>query len=224
MQGTGVREAEVAMAYAPCSRSLNRLLVAGMLLTLAASLPATADDPQQAPPAPTATAVPGSLAAAAGGLRLQPAAETGTGSLVITNQNLKAPGAGAAVSQGAVVVAPAPESGGAPQATAAAAPPGANDLAVQLLQQQARVDDLTTRLQDMDKQLAAPSPDPHYPKVDFAPQFRAPGVVDPARGQRDALEAELEAERGKLEALRKQAAASGVTITKVANEAPTPTS
>ena len=71
--------------------------------------------------------------------------------------------------------------------------------------------------------LAAPSPDPHYPKVDNAPQFRAPGVVDPARGERDAVAAQLEEERAKLEALRTQAGSAGVTIAKAPNEAPTPT-
>lgn len=209
------------MAYAQSSRSLNRLLVASMMLALAAAPPASADDPpEQAPPASTPTAVPGSLAAAAAGLRLQPAAETSSGSLVITNQNLKATGAGAAVSQGGgATVAPGPSG---PQGTAGAAPATANDLAARLLEQQARVDDLATRLQDMDAQLAAPSPDPHYPKVDQAPQFRAPGVVDPARGERDAVAAQLEAERAKLEALRAGAAAAGITLTKATNEAPTP--
>jgi hypothetical protein len=142
---------------------------------------------------------------------------------VITNQNLKASGAGAAVSQGAGTVSPGPGPN-APQGPVAAAPAAANDVAARLLEQQARVDDLTTRLQDMDAQLAAPSPDPHYPKVDSAPQFRAPGVVDPARGERDAVAAQLEAERAKLEALRAQAASAGVTLTKAPNEAPTPTS
>jgi hypothetical protein len=208
------------MAYAPSSRSLVRLVSVGMLLVLAASPAATADDPpEQAPPAPTPTPVPGTLAAAAAGLRLQAPAGTDSGALVITNQNLKATGAGAAVSQGgAAAVAPGPGPS-APQGAAAA-----NDLAAQLLEQQARVDDLTVRLQAMDEQLAAPSTDPHFPKVDNAPQFRAPGVVDPARGERDALAAQLEAERAKLDALRAQAATAGVTITKAPNEAPTPTS
>lgn len=212
------------MANASSSRSLTRLLGAGMLLALAASLSVGADDPpQQAAPASTPTAVPGSLAAASAGLRLQPTEETGSGALVITNQNLKASGAGAAVSQGATVVAAPGPGPSASQATAPAAPTMVNDLAAQLLEQQARVDDLTTRLQDMDAQLAAPSPDPHYPKVDNAPQFRAPGVVDPARGERDAVAAQLEEERAKLEALRTQAGSAGVTIAKAPNEAPTPT-
>ena len=211
------------MAYAASSRSLIRLLVAAMLLALAASPFATADDPPQpTPPAATPTAVPGSLAAAAAGLRLQPAGETGSGSLVITNQNLKATGAGAAVSQGAATVSPGPGPN-APQGPVAAAPAEANDLATRLLEQQARVDDIATRLQSMDQQLAAPPTDPHYPKVDTAPQFRAPGVIDPARGERDALAAQLEAERAKLDALRAQAASAGVTLTKAPNEAPTPT-
>jgi hypothetical protein len=211
------------MAYALRSRSLNRLLVAGMMLALTGSLPVTAEDPpQQASPTPTPTAVPGSLAAASAGLRLQPTEETGSGALVITNQNLKATGAGAAVSQGAATVPPGPGPNG-PQGPVAAVPAAANDLAARLLEQQARVDDIATRLQSMDEQLAAPPTDPHYPKVDTAPQFRAPGVIDPARGERDALAAQLEAERAKLDALRAQAGSAGVTLTKAPNEAPTPT-
>jgi hypothetical protein len=104
-----------------------------------------------------------------------------------------------------------------------AAPANANDLAARLLAQQARVDELATKLQSMDEQLAAPPTDPHFPKVDNAPQFRAPGVIDPARGERDALAAVLEEERGKLEALRAEAAAAGVTMTRAPNEAATPT-
>lgn len=198
---------------------------AAALVAFAVTLSASADDPPQQPaqPAATPTPVPGSLAAAAGGLRLQPADESASGALVITNQNLRATGAGAAVSQGAANVAPGPGPN-APQGPVAAAPAAANDLAARLLEQQARVDDLATRLQSMDEQLAAPPTDPHYPKVDTAPQFRAPGVIDPARGERDALAAQLEAERAKLEALRAQAASAGVTLTKAPNEAATPTS
>jgi len=151
-------------------------------------------------------------------------AEGESGSLVITNQNPKAAGAGGSVSQGSgVAVQPGPP-GNAPQSAAGVAPAAAaNDLASRLLAQQALVDDLATKLQAMDEQLAAPPADPHFPKVDNSPQFRAPGVIDPGRGQRDALAAELEAEQGKLEALRKQAAASGMTVTKAPNEAATPT-
>lgn len=207
------------MVCARGSRSLS-WLSAVVIAALLAALPAAAEDPaQQAPAAePTPTAVPGSLAAAAAGIRLQTGGEGGSGGLVITDQNLKSVGAGAAISQGsAVAVQP-----GA-QVAAPPAPAGANDLASRLLAQQARVDDLAAQLQSMDEQLAAPPTDPHYPKIDNAPQFRAPGVVDPARGQRDALAAVLEAERGKLEALRAEAAKGGVTITKAPNEAATPT-
>jgi hypothetical protein len=141
---------------------------------------------------------------------------------VITNQNLKAVGAGASVSQGGAVAVQQGAQAGAPQ-TRVAAPANANDLAARLLAQQARVDELATKLQSMDEQLAAPPTDPHFPKVDNAPQFRAPGVIDPARGERDALAAVLEEERGKLEALRAEAAAAGVTMTRAPNEAATPT-
>ena len=194
------------------------------IAALMVALPATAqEDSQQAPPPPTPTAAPGSLAAAAAGIRLQTGGEGDSGAVVITDQNLKAVGAGAAVSQGGAVAVQPGAQGVAPQAQVASAPAGANDLASRLLAQQARVDELAAQLQSMDEQLAAPPTDPHYPKIDNAPQFRAPGVVDPARGQRDALAAVLEAERGKLEALRAEAAKGGVTITKAPNEAATPT-
>jgi hypothetical protein len=167
--------------------------------------------------------VPGSLAAAAAGILLQIGGEGDPGAVVITDQNLKSVGAGAAVSQGSTAGVQPGAQGVAPQAQVARAPAGANDLASRLLAQQARVDELAAQLQSMDEQLAAPPTDPHYPKIDNAPQFRAPGVVDPARGQRDALAAVLEAERGKLEALRAEAAKGGVTMTKAPNEAATPT-
>ena len=212
------------MLCARRSHSLLWLSVAAIAVLLAA-LPATAqEDPQQAPPDPTPTAVPGSLAAAAAGIRLQTGGEDESGALVITDQNLKAAGAGGAISQGSAVAVQPGAQAVAPQAQVAApATAGANDLAARLLAQQARVDELAAQLQAMDEQLAAPPTDPHYPKVDNAPQMRAPGVVDPARGQRDALAAQLEAERSALEALRAQAATAGVTITKAPNEAATPT-
>jgi len=212
------------MARTLRSRSLLGLLPAA-LLVLAGAMTAAGDEPQQqTPPEPTPTAVPGSLAAAAAGIRLQQPDASATGALVISDQNLKSLGAGAAVSQGSgATVAQGPE-GGAPQGAVAPAPAAANDLSAQLLAQQALVDDLAVKLQSMDAQLAAPPTDPHYPKFDTAPQFRAPGVVDSARGQRDALAAQLDGERTKLEDLRAQAATAGVTLTKAPNEAPTPAS
>ena len=211
------------MVCARKSRSLG-WLSAIVITALLAALPAPAEEePQQAPPAPTPTPVPGSLAAAAAGIRLQTGGEGDSGALVITDQNLKAVGAGAAISQGSAVGVQPGAQVAAPQAQVAPAAAGANDLASRLMAQQARVDELAAQLQSMDEQLAAPPTDPHYPKIDNAPQFRAPGVVDPARGQRDALAAVLEAERGKLEALRAEAAKGGVTMTKAPNEAATPT-
>ncbi len=211
------------MVCARRSRSLG--WVSAIVVTaLLAVLPAVADEePQQAPPAPTPTAVPGSLAAAAAGIRLQTGGEGDSGALVITDQNLKSVGAGATISQGSAVGAQPGALVAAPQAQVAPVPAGANDLALRLMAQQARVDELAAQLQSMDEQLAAPPTDPHYPKIDNAPQFRAPGVVDPARGQRDALAAVLDEERGKLEALRAEAAKGGVTLTKAPNEAATPT-
>ena len=211
------------MVCARRSRSLG-WLSAIVITALLAALPAPADEePQQAPPAPTPTPVPGSLAAAAAGIRLQTGGGGDSGALVITDQNLKAVGAGAAISQGSAVGVQPGAQVAAPQAQVAPAAAGANDLASRLMAQQARVDELAAQLQSMDEQLAAPPTDPHYPKIDNAPQFRAPGVIDPARGQRDALAAVLEEERGKLEALRAEAAKGGVTMTKAPNEAATPT-
>ena len=212
------------MVCARRSRALGWLAAAAIATVLAAPA-AGADEPQQqAPPEPTPTAVPGSLAAAAAGIRLQTGTEGDSGSLVITDQNLRAVGAAGTVSQGSGAAVEVGSPGSVPPPPAAGvAPAAANDLASRLLAQQALVDDLATKLQAMDEQLAAPPADPHFPKVDNSPQFRAPGVIDPGRGQRDALAAELETEQGKLEALRKQAAASGVTVTKAPNEAATPT-
>jgi hypothetical protein len=191
------------------------------LLAVALVVPAAADEPEQQPaPEPKPTPVPGSLAAAAAGLKLQPAAE-GSSSLVITDQNLRAQGAGAAVSQGsspgaAAVTPPAAQAAGAP--VAQPAPAAGGDLASQLLAQQARVDELETRLHAMDEQLAEPSPDPRYPKTNNAPQFRAPGVVDPAQGERDAVARELEAARARLAELQAQGDKAGIRVRKVTND------
>lgn len=203
-----------------------RLLLAA-LLALALVMPAAADEPeQQPPPEPKPTPVPGSLAAAAAGLKLQPAADGGSGSLVITDQNLRAKGAGAAVSQGsrtgAAATTPPAQAAGAPPA-AQSAPAAGGDLASQLLAQQARVDELETRLRAMDEQLAEPSPDPRYPKSNNAPQFRAPGVVDPAQGERDAVARELEAARARLAELQAQGDKVGIRVKRVTNDSPPPT-
>src|SRR5512136_633496 len=129
------------MVCARRSRSLFWLSAAAITAVLAA-LPATADDPpQQAPPDPTPTAIPGSLAAAAAGIRLQTAGEGQPGSVVITDQNLKTVGAGGSVSQGgAVAVAQGAQAGTPSTQVPASAAAGANDLASRLLAQQARVD------------------------------------------------------------------------------------
>lgn len=201
--------------------------VLGGLLALALSLPVAADDPEQQPaPAPKPTPVPGSLAAAAAGLKLQGAGAGGEGALVISDQNLKSKGAGASLSQGGgATVAPSQGSERAPVAAQAgtAAPATATDLASQLLAQQAKVDELEVRLAAMDQKLAEPSTDPRYPKYSDAPQFRAPGVVDPAQGERDATAAELEAARARLAELQAQGDKAGIRVRKVTSETPPPT-
>lgn len=202
-----------------------RLLLAGVV-ALALSVPAVGDEPeQQPPPDPKPTPVPGSLAAAAAGLKLQ-GSETGGDALVITDQNLRSSGAGASLSQGGgATTGPAtgPKAAAAPATGAvSAAPAAASDLAGQLLAQQAKVDELEARLAMMDQKLAEPSPDPRYPKYNNAPQFRAPGVVDPAQGERDAVAAELEAARARLSELKAQGDKAGIRVTKVANDASQP--
>lgn len=195
-------------------RSEHHVLLAA-LLVLAPAIGVAADEPE---PTPAPTPVPGSLAAAAAGLKLQRSAEEGS-ALVITDQNLKAAGAGAAMSEGrGATVPPTAGTTSPPVATPAVTAPQANDFGSQLLAQQAKVDELEARLAAMDRQLAAPSADPHYPKTDSAPQFRAPGVVDPAQAERDALAAQLEAERARLDGLRAQGEKVGIQLRKVSNE------
>jgi len=196
-----------------------RLLLTGVL-ALAVSLPLGADDPeQQPPPDPKPTPVPGSLAAAAAGLKLQGADGTGGGGLVISDQNLRSKGAGASLSQGGGTTTGRSTPSEPDSATAevpAIAPAAANDLASQLLAQQAKVDELEVKLAAMDKQLAEPSADPRYPKTNFSPQLRAPGVVDPAQAERDATAAELDSARARLAELQAQGAKAGITVRKVA--------
>jgi len=193
---------------------VTRLLLAvGLVLVVAA--PTFAEDPpkedpelkqqagqQEAPPA-------GSLAAAASKIKLQKPAEGEGGSVVITDKNVKKTGAGAAVSQGSGVTS----SGAAPALGSAGSSPvasNANQLAEQVLAQKAKVDNMEAQLASYDEQLAAPSPDPRYPKYGDAPQFRSPGVMDPAQGKRDAYAEELENERAKLRDLEKKAQLAGV--------------
>jgi len=192
---------------------IARLLVAAGL-TLGAAVPCLAEDPpkedpelkqeagqHEAPPA-------GSLAAAASKIKLQKPAEGEGGTVVITDKNIKKSGAGAAVSQGSgVSSAGVTPTLGASQGSSVAS--NANQLAAQVLAQKAKVDNMEAQLASYDKQLAAPSPDPHYPNYGNAPQFRSPGVVDPAHGKRDAYAAELEKEKAKLRDMEKRAQQAG---------------
>jgi len=193
---------------------VTRLLLA-VGLVLAVAVPTFAEDPpkedptlkqeagqQEAPPA-------GSLAAAASKIKLQKPAEGEGGSVVITDKNVKKTGAGAAVSQGSGVTS----SGAAPALGSSGSSPvasNANQLAEQMLAQKAKVDNMEAQLASYDEQLAAPSPDPRYPKYGNAPQFRSPGVVDPAQGKRDAYAEALENERAKLRDMEKRAGQAGV--------------
>ncbi len=160
-----------------------------------------AQQEETAPPA-------GSLAAAASRIKLQSPGEEGSGATVISDQNVKTAGKGAAVSQGSgAVTGSATPSAAAGQPAAAA---NANAVADELQAQRVKVQNMEAQLADYDRQLAEPSPDPHYPKVQDAPQFRSPGVVDPAQGKRDQLAQQLEQERAKLQELEKKAKQAGV--------------
>lgn len=206
-----------------CLYVTRLLLAVGLALVVAA--PTFAEDPpkedpalkqeagkQEAPPA-------GSLAAAASKIKLQKPAEGEGGSVVITDKNVKKTGSGAAVSQGSTVTS----SGAAPALGSAGSSPvasNANQLAEQVLAQKAKVDNMEAQLASYDEQLAAPSPDPRYPKYGDAPQFRSPGVMDPAQGKRDAYAEELENERAKLRDLEKKAQLAGVKKAAPVNEKP----
>ncbi len=208
------------MARQTHGRSAARLLVAACL-TLGLAAPASAEDPpkedpeskqaaeqQEAPPA-------GSLAAAASKIKLQKPAEGEDGAVVITDKNYKKTGAGAAVSQGSGVSA----AGSAPALGASGSSPvasNANQLAEQLLAQKAKVDNMEAQLASYDEQLAAPPVDPRFPNSSQSPQFRSPGVVDPAQGKRDAYAKQLEQERAKLADLEKRAQQAGVKTAKPA--------
>jgi hypothetical protein len=193
-----------------------RVLHWGLAVALCVAVPAIwAEDPpkdqseQQADQQPTPAAPAGSLAAAASKIKLQQPEGEGSGSLVITDQNVKSAGQGAAVSQGSGVATGAPPpaaltSGQRPAAT------DANAVADELQAQRVKVQNMEAQLADYDRQLAEPSTDPHYPKYSDAPQFRSPGVVDPAKGKRDELARRLEEERGKLVELEKKAGQAGV--------------
>ncbi len=189
------------------------LLAAGILC--AASLPAGAEDPPQEKPKQQtekqqeATPPPGSLAAAAAGIKLQKADGDDSGSLVISDQNVKKAGKGAAVSEGSGSVAGSPAVPAPPgqQANAAAS---ANAAADELQAQKVKVQNMEAQLAEYDKQLAAPPTDPKYPKYSNAPHSRSPGVIDPAQGQRDEYAKRLEEERAKLQELEKKANQAGV--------------
>ena len=208
------------MAHHGYPEMLAGLLIAAGL-TFGAAVPCSAEDPpkedpqlkaagqQEAPPA-------GSLAAAASKIKLQKPAEGEGGSVVITDKNVKKSGTGGALSQGsggsAAGAAPTLGSAGTPGSSPVAS--NANQLAEQVLAQKAKVDNMEAQLASYDEQLAAPSPDPRYPKYGNAPQFRTPGVVDPAQGKRDAYAAELEKERAKLRDMEKRAQQAGVKTAK----------
>lgn len=145
-------------------------------------------------------------------IKLQKPQDDGSGSLVISDHNVKSVGKDAAVSQGSgsvagSAVAPAPSAPSAQQPSAATS---ANAAAEELQAQRIKVQNMETQLADYDRQLAEPSPDPHYPKYQDAPQFRSPGVIDPAQGQRDRLAKQLEQERARLQELEKKAKQAGV--------------
>jgi hypothetical protein len=157
-----------------------------------------------------------SLADAASKIRLQTPAQEG--GLVISNHTLQKPGAMGTLSVGGGVSAAtgSKTSGTTSAAGAKQGAPGSdnplNALVQQYHEQLAVVQGLEARLEKYDEQLAEPARDPHYPYVTNRPQDRAPGVQDPAKGQRDLLAARLDEERKKLDGIREQARRAGVKL------------
>jgi hypothetical protein len=208
-----------------------------LLLVWLLVLPASADEPpkeeneaqaaqSEAPKqAATPTSTGSSLADAAAGIKLrQPAGGEGSG-LVISDQNLKESGSGAALSQGAG----AKISGGAASAGTQAQPAGgtspeasarANEIVQRYHAQLALVEGLEVRLANWNKLIAEGSPDAHYKKFSDSPQNRPPGVVDEAEGQRDLLAKRLAEEQQKLDAIRKEAKGAGVALSEAAAPPP----
>lgn len=195
--------------------TLSRLLLAA-LLSCGLAVPVHAEDPpqeqteEQASPQPTPTPQAGSLAAAASRIKLQKPEGDGGGSPVISDHNVKTAGEGASISQGGgTTMNSSPLSMPASPARSSTAAAQANTAADQLQAQRIKVENMEAQLADYDRQLAEPSPDPKYPKYSDSPQFRSPGVVDPAMGKRDQLAQQLDQERAKLQELEKKANQAG---------------
>jgi hypothetical protein len=204
------------------------LLIGGLILALVP--PAIADDPPKEEPEKTATkqeqastqqAPPaGSLAAAASKIKLQKPADSE--GLVISDHNVKSTGSKAALSQGsgsAQPVSAAAPAAGAQQTTGT--PTRSQQLAQELAAQKAKVDNMEAQLAQYNKDLAAPSADPKYPKWADSPYNRSPGVVDPAVAQRDEYAKRLEQEKAKLNQLLKEAQGAGVKVEKQPEKQPT---
>jgi hypothetical protein len=156
-----------------------------------------------------------SLAAAASRIKLQkPAGDAGSG-LVISNGNLKRAGSGGVMSvgSGANQAPTAQQKKASPeQAAAEGAENPANALVAQYHDQKKNVDLLSERLKMYDEQLAQPNRDPHYADYHNSPHSRAPGVQDTNQLQRDALAKQLDQEKKKLDALKRQAADDGIVL------------
>jgi hypothetical protein len=217
-------------------------LVMMLAVSLPMAVPALAEDPPEQPPedpekaegaetpgseAPvlgskTSTTKGSSLADVAGRIRLNKPAADGSG-VVISNDNLskvsskgKISVAGSSTPASSAAGSGEPAStagaGAAASADADAAKSPANELITRYFDQKNKVDTLQFRLDDIDRQLAQPSPDPHYQYEHNSPQNRAPGVQDQGAVQREEVAKELAAERAKLEAIRREAQQKGIPL------------
>lgn len=200
-------------AHGISRRIAGRLALAAAILTLSAALtiPAAAQEappPQgqpEAAPAPAAPAPARSLADVAGRIQLNRTAVGEDGRIVISNQNL-----GKLAGDGRISVAGAVGSAAtAPAATASQTPADAlrgwqQEYEAQFL----KVHDLEYDLQDFERRVEE-SQDPYFPfgPHDRAPETRSPNQVISERGA-----AELEAERRKLEQIRRDAARQGFEL------------
>jgi hypothetical protein len=209
-----------------------RPFAALLCLACLLAVPLWADDPPQEDPEagaaqaekkePTPAPKPGSLADAAARIKLQQPAEGGSSGLVISDQNLKEKGSGAALSQGTGAKLSGAAAGGAGQGKPAGPSmtpeqsAAANDIVQRYQAQLVVVQGLEVRLANWDERLAEPSHDPYYPKYSNSPQNRAPGQVDEAEGTRNLLAKHLAEERKKLDAIRNEAKRAGVALSEPA--------
>ena len=177
---------------------------------------AGADEPQPKPtpePTPVETKRPKSLADLASGIKIQPIEEEKSGSVVISNENLKEMGEGAVVSQGNSIGG----SPGAARSNAARRGSGGTGQAGE---------DLQKEIENLEVQLAAiRKAEAENRKANLysgsGPQYRAGGVTDPLQTQREDIEKKLSDAQARLAAMEK-AAERGRRSGSSSSPAPTP--